>query len=81
MASAAPGDQTIADLEVTTYRIPTDAPESDGTLKWDHTDMVVVLTEVRESHRSGMELRIESGGGTGAGSAATRRGRGIGNGD
>jgi L-alanine-DL-glutamate epimerase-like enolase superfamily enzyme len=24
------------------YRIPTDQPESDGTLKWDHTDVVFV---------------------------------------
>ena len=32
----------IEDLEVGTYRVPTDAPESDGTLKWDHTDVVIV---------------------------------------
>jgi L-alanine-DL-glutamate epimerase-like enolase superfamily enzyme len=32
----------IERLDVATYRIPTDAPESDGTLKWDHTDVVVV---------------------------------------
>lgn len=25
----------IEGLEVGTYRVPTDAPESDGTLKWD----------------------------------------------
>jgi L-alanine-DL-glutamate epimerase-like enolase superfamily enzyme len=29
-------------LEVATYRIATDQPESDGTLNWDHTDVVVV---------------------------------------
>ncbi len=29
-------------LDVAVYRIPTDQPESDGTLKWDHTDIVVV---------------------------------------
>jgi L-alanine-DL-glutamate epimerase-like enolase superfamily enzyme len=29
-------------LDITTYRIPTDEPESDGTLEWDHTDVVVV---------------------------------------
>lgn len=27
---------------VRTYRIPTEEPESDGTLKWDHTDLVLV---------------------------------------
>jgi L-alanine-DL-glutamate epimerase-like enolase superfamily enzyme len=32
----------IERLDVATYRIPTDQSESDGTLKWDHTDVVVV---------------------------------------
>ncbi len=32
-------------LEVKTYRVPTDAPESDGTLQWDHTDVVLVTVE------------------------------------
>jgi len=32
----------IERLEVAVYRVPTDAPESDGTLEWDHTDAVVV---------------------------------------
>jgi L-alanine-DL-glutamate epimerase-like enolase superfamily enzyme len=29
-------------LEVHTYRVPTEVPESDGTLRWDHTDISVV---------------------------------------
>jgi L-alanine-DL-glutamate epimerase-like enolase superfamily enzyme len=29
-------------LDVDTYRIPTDAPESDGTAEWDHTDLITV---------------------------------------
>jgi len=29
-------------LEVSSYTIPTDSPESDGTLKWDHTTIVIV---------------------------------------
>jgi L-alanine-DL-glutamate epimerase-like enolase superfamily enzyme len=29
-------------LDVSTYRVPTDEPESDGTLEWDHTDLIVV---------------------------------------
>ncbi len=32
----------IEELDVATYRIATDEPESDGTLRWDHTGMVVV---------------------------------------
>src|SRR5689334_14346854 len=35
--SAAP----IERVEVSVYRIPTDQPESDGTLAWDHTTLVV----------------------------------------
>ncbi|MEO6598403.1 MAG: enolase C-terminal domain-like protein [Polyangiaceae bacterium] len=35
-------DPRIERLEVASYRIPTDAPESDGTLCWDHTDLIVV---------------------------------------
>ena len=29
-------------VEVSVFRIPTDRPESDGTLEWDSTTMVVV---------------------------------------
>ncbi|HEX3998536.1 MAG TPA: enolase C-terminal domain-like protein [Pirellulales bacterium] len=29
-------------LDLAIYRVPTDEPESDGTLTWDHTDVVVV---------------------------------------
>lgn len=32
----------IRHIAVSIYRIPTDLPESDGTLKWDHTTMVLV---------------------------------------
>jgi L-alanine-DL-glutamate epimerase-like enolase superfamily enzyme len=32
----------IESLQAEVYRIPTDAPESDGTLSWDHTDLIVV---------------------------------------
>ena len=32
----------IDQFEVSAYRIPTDGNESDGTLDWDHTDIVVV---------------------------------------
>lgn len=37
------GDATkLESLEVSAYRIPTDAPESDGTLAWDSTTLVLV---------------------------------------
>ncbi len=32
----------IQSVEVSSYKIPTDYPESDGTLKWDSTTMVLV---------------------------------------
>src|SRR5436190_10008299 len=32
----------VEDLKVAAYTIPTDAPESDGTLEWDSTTAVVV---------------------------------------
>ncbi|SDS48722.1 L-alanine-DL-glutamate epimerase [Halopseudomonas xinjiangensis] len=35
-------DAPIETLRVDTYRIPTERPEQDGTLRWDATEMVVV---------------------------------------
>ncbi|AIY00517.1 mandelate racemase/muconate lactonizing enzyme [Arthrobacter sp. PAMC 25486] len=35
-------DPTIERLEVSVYRVPTDAPEADGTCAWDSTTMVLV---------------------------------------
>jgi L-alanine-DL-glutamate epimerase-like enolase superfamily enzyme len=35
----------IESLSVRTYRVPTEQPESDGTLEWDHTDLVLVQVE------------------------------------
>ncbi|HET7531213.1 MAG TPA: enolase C-terminal domain-like protein [Mycobacteriales bacterium] len=35
----------VADVRAAAYRIPTDAPESDGTLAWDATVLVVVEVE------------------------------------
>src|SRR5579871_5344493 len=32
----------IKQVEVAAYTVPTDSPESDGTLEWDKTTMVVV---------------------------------------
>ena len=39
----------LSGLTVTAYEIPTDAPESDGTLEWDSTAIVVV-----EAHAGGL---------------------------
>lgn len=53
-------DTTIRTLRVAAYRIPTDAPEADGTFQWNATTLVVV--------------QIEAGGETGLGyTYATRR--------
>jgi L-alanine-DL-glutamate epimerase-like enolase superfamily enzyme len=39
----------VGELEVAAYTVPTDAPESDGTLEWDATTIVVV-----HAHAEGM---------------------------
>ncbi len=36
------GGPAVKALQVSTYVIPTDAPESDGTLEWDRTTLVLV---------------------------------------
>jgi L-alanine-DL-glutamate epimerase-like enolase superfamily enzyme len=45
LAPGPPGQASIAGLSVGAYRIPTDAPEGDGTLTWDATTLVVVGVE------------------------------------
>ncbi|WP_114452174.1 enolase C-terminal domain-like protein [Halopolyspora algeriensis] len=42
MTSRATDAVPIEDLDVAAYEIPTDAPESDGTLTWDSTTLVLV---------------------------------------
>src|SRR6185436_15101435 len=42
----------IDDVRVTVCRIPTDEPESDGTLAWDAT--TIVLVEVRAAGTTGL---------------------------
>jgi L-alanine-DL-glutamate epimerase-like enolase superfamily enzyme len=48
----ASGEVAIEKVTVEIYRIPTDFPESDGTLKWDSTNMVLV--RVTAGGRSGI---------------------------
>ena len=54
MSTTAPATVEVAvdGLDVGVYEIPTDAPESDGTLRWDATTIVVV--EVRAGDRTGI---------------------------
>ena len=35
-------ESAVEQLDVSGYRVPTDFPESDGTLEWDHTTVVIV---------------------------------------
>jgi len=42
----------VEQLEATAYTVPTDAPESDGTLEWDSTTIVVV--EARAGDATGL---------------------------
>ena len=48
MAVAARADVGVERLVVSAYEIPTDEPESDGTLEWDSTTIVIV-----EAHAGG----------------------------
>jgi L-alanine-DL-glutamate epimerase-like enolase superfamily enzyme len=43
----------IERLDVSAYTVPTDRPESDGTLEWDSTTIVVVELEAGERHGLG----------------------------
>jgi hypothetical protein len=36
------GDVSIRRMEVSVYTVPTDSPESDGTLDWDSTTLILV---------------------------------------
>lgn len=42
----------IKDLNVSVYKIPTDSPESDGTIEWDSTTMILV--EINAGGKMGM---------------------------
>lgn len=46
--SASSSSAPIQRIEVAAYCIPTDAPESDGTLEWDNTTLVVVCVFAAE---------------------------------
>ena len=42
MEKASTDDCDIQELSVNAYTVPTDFPESDGTLEWNHTTVVLV---------------------------------------
>jgi L-alanine-DL-glutamate epimerase-like enolase superfamily enzyme len=42
MSEATRTDVSVESLEVSAYTVPTDSPESDGTLSWDSTTMILV---------------------------------------
>ena len=46
-------------VDVSTYTVPTDSPESDGTLKWDKTTMV--MAEVHGGGRTGLGYTYADG--------------------
>jgi L-alanine-DL-glutamate epimerase-like enolase superfamily enzyme len=53
-------DPAIERLEVAAYRFPTDGPESDGTLEWNSTTLVVVQTRAAETIGLGFTYASES---------------------
>ena len=46
----------IERVDVSAYTIPTDAPESDGTLEWDSTTLVVVDAVAGDHHGLGTRM-------------------------
>ena len=55
----ASGEIPVERLEVAVYTMPTDFPESDGTLRWNKTTMVLVqlLPEVRVASATPTPMR------------------------
>lgn len=52
-------DACIEDIHLSTYIIPTDAPEADGTLAWDSTTLV--LAEIRAGGKLGLGYTYGNG--------------------
>ncbi len=51
---------SIDRVEVETYKVPTELPESDGTLQWDHTDISIVTAYAQGKHGMGYTFAGES---------------------
>ena len=56
------GSPTLEGLSVAAYTIPTDAPESDGTIEWDRTTVVVVTASAADCHGIGYSYADRSAG-------------------
>jgi L-alanine-DL-glutamate epimerase-like enolase superfamily enzyme len=52
MIASGRSDAAIESIHVSTYRIPTDAPEADGTYAWNSTTLVVV--QIRAGDETGL---------------------------
>ena len=52
LSEASRGNPRVDRVQASAYRIPTDAPEADGTIAWDSTTMVVV--EVSAGGKTGL---------------------------
>lgn len=52
----------VENFSVSAYRIPTESPESDGTLKWDSTTMVLVEAEAADTTGIGYTYGNQSAG-------------------
>lgn len=61
---AGPGDGqknvVIKELKVSAYKIPTDAPEADGTIEWNSTTLVIVEIEAAGKHGMGYSYAHEA---------------------
>lgn len=55
LAAATKADVRVEGLRVRAFTVPTDEPESDGTLEWDSTTMVYVEASAGESDARGYE--------------------------
>ena len=53
-------EAVVDNLDVAAYRIPTDQPESDGTLEWDATTLVLVRLRAAETVGMGFTYASES---------------------
>ncbi|HWA98742.1 MAG TPA: enolase C-terminal domain-like protein, partial [Pirellulales bacterium] len=49
MSSSTRVDAAISALHVAVYQIPTDRPEADGTIAWDHTTLVYVQAQAADA--------------------------------
>lgn len=58
MAGTRNTDWNIEDMSVAAYRVPTDFPESDGTLAWNSTTIVLVHASAADKTDSVTRMRM-----------------------